>query len=57
MMMGLYQLELTRTTDGQFTGELMLPVCVSNEMTWQGSIKPLSTGQFTPINVSMRMIK
>ena len=58
MMMGLYKLELPRAADGQFSGELMLPFCVSNEMTWQGSIKPFSdSGQFTPINVSIRMIK
>lgn len=58
MMMGVYQLKLARTADGLFSGNLMLPFCTSNEMTWQGNIKPLSdSGQITPLNISLRMIK
>lgn len=58
MMMGVYQLKLSRTADGHFSGNIMLPFCTSDKMTWQGSIKPLSdSGQIPPINVSLRMIK
>lgn len=58
MMMGVYQLKLARTADGLFSGNLILPFCTSNEMTWQGNIKPLSnSGQITPLNISLRMIK
>jgi len=58
MMMGVYQLKLSRTSNGHFSGDLMLPFCTSKEMTWLGSIKPLSDSeQIMPINVSLRMIK
>lgn len=58
MMMGVYQLKLSRTSDGQFSGNLLLPFCTSNEMTWLGNIKPLSEPeQITPINISLRMTK
>lgn len=62
MMMGVYQLKLNKTASGHFTGDLLLPFCVSNEMTWQGSIKPLikptqNSEHVTPINVSIRMLK
>ncbi|MCW8329929.1 hypothetical protein MD588_14060 [Photobacterium sp. SDRW27] len=58
MMMGVYKLKLTRTLNGHFSGNLMLPFCTSEEMTWQGSIKPDSNSvKIEPINVSLRMIK
>ncbi len=58
MMMGVYQLKLSRTSDGQFSGDLLLPFCTSNEMTWLGNIRPLSgPEQITPINISLRMTK
>ncbi|WP_299013007.1 hypothetical protein [uncultured Photobacterium sp.] len=58
MMMGVYQLKLSRVTSKHFTGELLLPFCTSNAMTWKGSIKPVSNAeQIEPIYVSLRMEK
>lgn len=58
MMMGVYQLQLSRTASGGFSGDLTLPFCTSDEMTWQGNIKPSSDQEkITPINVSIRMVK
>jgi len=58
MMMGIYQLKLSRASNGQFSGDLLLPFCTSNEMTWLGDIKPLSEPeQITPISISLRMTK
>ncbi|GAB6262890.1 hypothetical protein L4174_019620 [Photobacterium sp. CCB-ST2H9] len=54
MMMGQYQLQLTRQPDNSFSGELLLPFCTENAMTWQGSITP-DSGSFSPLYVSLRM--
>ncbi|PSW19963.1 hypothetical protein C9I98_10940 [Photobacterium sanctipauli] len=59
MMMGIYKLNLTRINQSnQFTGELMLPFCTSDEMTWQGQIQTTRPGPETrPVNISIRMIQ
>ncbi|WP_250684550.1 hypothetical protein [Photobacterium galatheae] len=54
MMMGQYQLQLTRQPDDSFSGELLLPFCTENAMTWQGSITP-DSGSYSPLYVSLRM--
>ncbi|MDO6706688.1 hypothetical protein [Photobacterium sp. 1_MG-2023] len=54
MMMGQYQLKLIRQPDRSFSGELMLPFCTEDSMTWQGSITPVS-GSHSPLYVSLRM--
>jgi hypothetical protein len=59
MMMGVYKLLLTKQASGQYSGELMLPFCTTNAMTWQGSIEPLSStrsnNSIKPLNISLRM--
>lgn len=59
MMMGVYKLLLTKQASGQYSGELMLPFCTTNAMTWQGSIKALSStnsnDSIQPLNISLRM--
>lgn len=58
MMMGVYQLHLSRTVAGDYRGQLMLPFCTEDEMTWRGEITPQSAAaQMTPLHVSLRMIK
>lgn len=54
MMMGQYQLQLTRQPDDSFSGELMLPFCTQDAMTWQGKITS-DSGSLTPLYVSLRM--
>lgn len=54
MMMGQYQLQLTRQPDDSFSGDLMLPFCTQDAMTWQGKITSES-GSHTPLYVSLRM--
>ncbi|MEJ2764971.1 hypothetical protein VV869_13515 [Photobacterium sp. MCCC 1A19761] len=58
MMMGIYQLHLSRNAAGEYSGQLMLPFCTEDEMTWRGEITPQSaSAQMTPLHVSLRMIK
>jgi len=58
MMMGVYRVKLTKSSSGEFRGELMLPFCTSKEMIWQGTIEPLlAAEQVKPLNVSLRMTK
>lgn len=59
MMMGVYKLLLTKQASGQYSGELMLPFCTTNAMTWQGSIEALSSNHLNssiqPLTISLRM--
>ncbi|WEM45596.1 hypothetical protein PTW35_21195 (plasmid) [Photobacterium sp. DA100] len=58
MMMGVYRLSLHRQSDTyEFSGELMLPFCVSDEMTWLGQITPATSSSQQPVYFSVRMIK
>lgn len=58
MMMGIYRLTLQRQAGSDhFSGELLLPFCVSDEMTWQGKITATTISSQQPIYVSIRMIK
>ncbi|MGR5062899.1 hypothetical protein [Photobacterium sp. DNB22_13_2] len=58
MMMGVYRQTLQRQTGSdRFSGELLLPFCVSDEMTWQGKITATANSSQQPIYVSIRMIK
>ena len=58
MMMGVYRQKLVRQAGTDlFSGELVLPFCVSDEMTWQGRITPPAHSSKQPVNVSIRMIK
>ncbi|MCQ1059158.1 hypothetical protein LRP52_19565 [Photobacterium sp. ZSDE20] len=58
MMMGVYRQTLQRQTDSdRFSGELLLPFCVSDEMTWQGKITATAISSQQPIYISIRMIK
>ncbi|WP_146145601.1 hypothetical protein [Photobacterium jeanii] len=56
MMMGIYKLQLKRTTNDTFSGELLLPFCTSETMTWYGTITPLAAQtQISPLHISVRM--
>ena len=58
MMMGIYRQKLVRQIGTDlYSGELVLPFCVSDEMTWQGKITPPANSSEQPVNVSIRMIK
>lgn len=59
MMMGVYRLKLTRDISTMdFSGNVMLPFCVSDSMTWQGAITPIDQDTIhQPLHVSLRMIK
>lgn len=59
MMMGVYRLKLTRNISTMdFSGDVMLPFCVSDSMTWQGAITPIDRDTIhQPLHVSLRMIK
>lgn len=58
MMMGVYRQKLIRQTGTNlYSGELVLPFCVSDEMTWQGKIAPPANNSQQPVYVSIRMIK
>ncbi|RTZ18146.1 hypothetical protein EJ063_04990 [Vibrio aquaticus] len=51
MDMGNVLFTLERTATGQFSGQIILPVCTTDAMTWYGTI---SDGD-TSINTSIRM--
>lgn len=56
MMMGTYKLLLTRDTNQAFTGDLLLPVCTSDAMTWFGTIAPIDSDlMIEPLPISVRM--
>lgn len=56
MMMGTYKLLLTRENNQLFTGDLLLPVCTSDTMTWFGTITPVNdTSHASPLTISVRM--
>ncbi|MGR2769712.1 hypothetical protein ACUYOF_19605 [Photobacterium ganghwense] len=57
MMMGVYKAKLTRESDSPlFRGELMLPFCVSDAMTWKGRIIPTTiNNDYQPQYISVRM--
>ncbi|PSU13194.1 hypothetical protein C9J03_06920 [Photobacterium gaetbulicola] len=58
MMMGTYRLSLHRQSDtDEFSGELMLPFCVSEEMTWVGQITPATSNSQQAVYISVRMMK
>ncbi|OBT09493.1 hypothetical protein A9264_14755 [Vibrio sp. UCD-FRSSP16_10] len=52
MSMGVAKFVLQNQGNGQFVGELLLPVCYSDSMTWIGSIQ--STQHTLPISVRMQ---
>lgn len=39
MYMGLINIPLTRTKDGEYQGEFLLPACTVDSMTWVGQVK------------------
>ncbi|WP_281222520.1 hypothetical protein [Photobacterium sanguinicancri] len=56
MMMGTYKLLLKRSADNTFSGDLLLPVCTSDAMTWLGTITPINdTSHASPLPISVRM--
>lgn len=62
MMMGVYRMQLTREAGtSYFSGELMLPFCTSDAMTWVGSTHPITDDPQAPhrnrLSLSIRMIK
>ncbi|CAM3069559.1 hypothetical protein [Vibrio rarus] len=52
MSMGTAKFVLAKQDDGSFAGQLLLPVCHSNAMTWIGSIR--SQNDALPISVRMQ---
>ncbi|MGF1787611.1 hypothetical protein L4D00_17600 [Photobacterium swingsii] len=58
MMMGTYRLILTRNKNQQFSGDLLLPVCTEDAMTWFGTVAPIDADvPIDPLHISVRMIK
>ncbi|MCG7498341.1 hypothetical protein MHO82_15845 [Vibrio sp. Of7-15] len=51
MEMGTYKLPLTLNDKGLYTGEVMLPICTEDSMTWQGSISSKTNQAY----ISIRM--
>lgn len=51
MEMGTAVFKLTKNPNGAFTGDVILPVCTTEEMTWVGEV---SDGQQS-IKTSLRM--
>ena len=59
MMMGQYRLKLSRTAqDNRYNGQIILPFCTSDAMTWKGTITPSNhEHEFEPVFISLRMEK
>lgn len=51
MEMGTYKLPLILNDEGLYTGEIMLPICTEDSMTWQGSISSKTNQAY----ISIRM--
>ncbi|WP_325894580.1 hypothetical protein [Grimontia sp. NTOU-MAR1] len=53
MNMGTYKIKLSSVGDNLYQGELMLPICMEDEMTWRGAIKSSDDSISLPIDVRM----
>ncbi|WP_028022632.1 hypothetical protein [Enterovibrio calviensis] len=54
MNMGIYKLKLTRSINNQFTGDVMLPICMDDEMTWRGTISSPDNATILPVEIRMK---
>ncbi|WP_235956043.1 hypothetical protein [Grimontia sedimenti] len=53
MNMGIYKLKLSSAGNNLYTGDLMLPICMEDEMTWRGVVKSPDNALSLPIDVRM----
>jgi hypothetical protein len=51
MEMGVVKFSLTKTESGHFSGQMILPVCTMDAMTWYGTITDGSTSMNTAIRM------
>ncbi|MDD1792287.1 hypothetical protein L4D06_08875 [Enterovibrio makurazakiensis] len=54
MNMGVYKLKLMRSKNNQFTGNVMLPICMDEEMTWRGTISSPDNDTILPVEIRMK---
>ncbi|KXF83183.1 hypothetical protein [Enterovibrio coralii] len=53
MDMGIYKLKLTNIGNQTFQGDVMLPLCMHEEMTWRGQISSPDNQTVLPVDIRM----